>query len=352
MSVARRYRRPLIWFVVFMMVSVAMTWMVFATLAREVTGPTHTYSAVFTDVSGMSVGDDVRVAGVRVGRVDRIELAGTMAEVTFRVQRAQKLYTDTTASVTYQNVIGQRYLGLAQGTAGNHQLLGNHGQIPKERTTPSFDISYALNGFEPLLEQLEPEEVDNLTNALVQAFRGDPTSILALTTQASALAETFAGPDQVLGDLIGHLNELMASLAPQNAKLQAMIRQTRAVMSDLAARREGLVDSVGSINSTLSRLSAIVDAITPDAQQFITRQPGLLDYGLHDGRPRLAYMMANTPALLKAIARIMQGGSYLDGYACDLDFGFWRGLYYWFRAFVAAATRGNGHEVWHSPVCR
>lgn len=348
----RRYRKPLIGSVIFLMLSVAVTWMVFATLGRGVAGRTDTYSAIFTDVSGMAPGDDVRVAGVRVGRVDKIELVDTLAKVTFRVQSDQSLYTDTTASVTYQNIIGQRYLGLAQGTAGEHKPLGKHGQIPKERTSPSFDISYALNGFEPLLEQLEPEQVDNLTNAIVGAFGGDSTSILALTIQTSALAETFAGPDQVLGELIGNLNELMASLASQNTNLQTMIRQTRGVMADLAQRRQGLVDSVGSINSTAGRLAAIVNNITPDTQQFISRQPGLLDYGLHEGRPRLAYLTANLPGLLKGVARFNQDGTYANGYACDVDFALWRGLYYWFRGFVAAATPGNGQETWHTAGCR
>ncbi|OHV05069.1 MlaD family protein [Mycobacterium talmoniae] len=347
-----RYRKPLIGSVIFTVFALVVTWMVFGTLVRGVAGPTNTYSAIFTDVSGLADGDDVRVAGVRVGRVDKIELVDALAKVTFRVQRAQTLYTNTIASVTYQNIIGQRYLGLAQGAGGNRQPLPNHSQIPKERTNPSFDISHALNGFEPLLEQLEPEQVDNLTNAITRAFGGDTTSILAVTTQASALAETFAGPDEVLGDLIGNLDALMASLASQNTNLQTMIQQTRGVMADLAGRREELVDSVGSINSTVSRLAAIVNNITPDAQQLVSRQPGVLDYGLHDGRARLAYLTANVPGLMKAIARTMQDGSYINGYACDVDFGLWHDLYYWFRGIVAAATRGNGHEVWHSPVCR
>jgi phospholipid/cholesterol/gamma-HCH transport system substrate-binding protein len=196
----RRYRRRLIGFAVFMATAVAMTWMVFATLQREVAGPTNTYSAIFTDVSGMAPGDDVRVAGVRVGRVDKIELAGTLAKVTFRVQRNQVLYTNTIASVTYQNIIGQRYLGLSQGPAGDQTPLPNLGQLPKERTNPSLDLSYVLNGFEPLFTQLDANQVDNLANAIIEALQGDSGSILVLTTQASALAETLAGPDQVLGD--------------------------------------------------------------------------------------------------------------------------------------------------------
>lgn len=348
----RRYRKSLIGLSIFTVVAVVMTWMVYGTLKRDIAGPTNTYSAIFTDISGLAPGDDVRVAGVRVGRVDDIDLVDTDAKVTFRVQRDQVLYTNTIASVTYQNVIGQRYLGLLQGSAGQITPLPDHGQIPKERTNPSFDISYMLNGFEPLFTQLDPQQVDNITDALIQAFQGDSTSVLVLTTQASALAETLAGPDEVLGDLIGNLNELMTSLAGQNTNLASMIRQSRGVMAELAGRRQQLVTSVGSINSTVGRLATIVDNIAPDAQEFIGRQPGFLDYGLHDGRPRFAYMAANLPFLLKGLARVTQEGSYINTYVCDVDFALWRGLFYWFRGFVAAATPGNGNEVWHTRICR
>jgi phospholipid/cholesterol/gamma-HCH transport system substrate-binding protein len=346
----RRYRRPVISFAVFMATAVAMTWMVFATLQREVAGPTNTYSAIFTDVSGMAPGDDVRVAGVRVGRVDKIDLAGTLAKVTFRVQRNQVLYTNTVASVTYQNIIGQRYLGLSQGPAGDQTPLPNLGQIPKERTNPSLDLSYVLNGFEPLFTQLDANQVDNLANAIIEALQGDSGSILVLTTQASALAETLAGPDQVLGDLIANLNQLTSSLAAQNTNLQTTIREARGAMAELANRRETLVFSVGSINSTAGRLATVVNNITPDLQEFVGRQPGFLDYGLHDGRQRFAYMAANLPFLIKGLARITQEGSYMNAYACDVDFALWRGLFNWFRAFVAWTTPGN--ETKHTQMCR
>lgn len=332
--------------------SVTVTWMVFATLRRDIAGPTNTYSAIFSDISGLTPGDDVRVAGVRVGRVDKVELAGTDAKVTFRVQDDQTLYTDTVASVTYQNIIGQRYLGLSQGASGNQDPLPDHGQIPKERTSPSLDIAYVLNGFEPLFTQLDSQQVDNLTNAIIEAFQGESRSILALTTQASALAETMAGPDQVLGDLIGNLNQVMATLAAQNANLQTVITQSREVMAQLASRRHTLLSSVGSINATTDRLAAIVDTITPQVRQLLDRRPGILDYGLHDGRARLAYMGANVPFLIKGLSRVTQDGSYINAYACDLDFRLWSGLFYWVRAFVAAATPGNGHEVWHTAKCR
>jgi phospholipid/cholesterol/gamma-HCH transport system substrate-binding protein len=345
-------RSTVVFLVLFLVFSVAVTWMVFATLQRNIAGPTSTYSAIFRDVSGLVEGDDVRVAGVRVGRVDGIELTGdNRAKVTFAVRSNQTLFTNTVASVTYQNIIGQRYLGLSQGE-GERRKLAAGGQIPEQRTNPSFDISYMLNGFEPLFTELDPKQVDNLTNAIIQAFQGNQASLLTLTTQASVLTQTLAGPDAALGDLIANLDKLMTTLAKQSTNLDTMLRQSSASLASLNSRRDELVASVGAITSNVQRLSQLINAITPDVQQFIDRDPGFLKYSVTDGKARLGYMMANVPLLLKGLSRMTQDGTYLNAYPCDVDFALWRGLLNWFRAFVIAATPGNGNEVWHTAVCR
>lgn len=345
-------RSTVIFLALFLVFSVVVTWMVFATLQRNIAGPTSTYSAIFRDVSGLTDGDDVRVAGVRVGRVDEIELtADNQAKVVFEVRSNQTLYTNTLASVTYQNVIGQRYLGLSEG-AGERRKLTVGDQIPESRTNPSFDISYMLNGFEPLFTELDPQQVDNLTNAIVKAFQGSQGSLLTLTTQASVLTQTLAGPDAALGDLIINLDKLMTTLAKQSTNLNAMLRQTSASLASLNSRRDELVSSVGAINTNVTRLSQLLDAISPDLRQFIDRDPGFLKYSVTDGKARLGYTMANVPLLLKGLSRMTQDGTYLNAYPCDVDFALWRGLLNWFRAFVIAATPGNGNEVWHTAVCR
>ncbi|MEZ0367248.1 MlaD family protein [Mycobacterium sp. pUA109] len=353
----KKHRNAVIGLAAFAVFAVTVTSLVFTTLQRDVVGPTNTYSAIFTDVSGLAPGSDVRVAGVRVGRVDKVDLIGTLAKVTFRVSRGQTLYTNTVASVTYQNIIGQRYLGLAPGQGGGSTPLPNRAQIPKERTNPSFDISYLLNGFEPFFTELDPQQADNLTDAIIQAFQGDSSSILTLTTQTSALAQTLAGPDEVLGELIANMNQLMTTLAGQNANLQSLIGQSRGVIADLANRREQLVTSVGSINAVVGRLATIVTNISPDMQEFIGRQPGFLDYSLHDGRQRLAYLAANLPYLLKGLARVTQEGSYGGAYVCEFDISVFRFSYYLLRNLVLAATRSDDYPAWstrpkHTPICQ
>lgn len=345
-----RYRKPLIGLSIFLVLAVVVTWMVFGTLQRGVEGPTNTYSAMFSDVSGLHPGDDVRVAGIRVGRVDRVDLVGARAKVTFRVQKSQVLYTNTVASVTYQNIIGQRYLGLAPGASGNQAPLAARSQIPLEHTLSSFDISHLLNGFEPLFSVLDPQKVDNLTSALIAALQGDNGSLLGLITQTSTLAESLAGPDQILGEVITNLNDVVTNLAGQNANLQALIRQTRQIMVDLANRQDQLVASMGSINTTTGRLATIVNNVYPDLRQLIEREPGFAAHLAGDGRTRASYVAANLPYLLKGLARVTQDGSYADVYGCDVNISLFAFLSRVVPAIVRLASPGN--IIRHTPICR
>ena len=342
-------RKSLITLILFLVVSTVATYLVFVTLLREVPGGTNTYSAMFTDVSGLKSGDDVRIAGVRVGRVDTIDLDGTVARVGFRIEKGQRLFSDTTASITYQNIVGQRYLGLAQGRKGEHSPLPDGARIPLERTSPSFDISRLLNGFEPLFALLNPQQVDNLTNGIIQALQGDSGSVLNLITQTSSLAQTLAGPDAVLGDLITNLDAVAAVLAKQNDNLQTLISQSSDVMVTLAGRRDELVASVGSIDFTVGALARIVANIYPDINEMITREPGVLAHMTGEGEDRFAAFAATLMPVWKGLARAGQNGAYLSGYICDINTSIFAFMARVLPGIVKLASPGN--IIQHTPIC-
>lgn len=344
-----RHRKLVVGVTVFLVVSTVMTWLVFVTLRREVQGPTNTYAARFTDVSGLEVGDDVRIAGVRVGRVDSIDLDGNLAKVTFRVQRSQTVYDDTIASVTYQNIIGQRYLGLVSGNSPQRAVLEDKQRIPVERTRPSFDISDLFRGFEPLFSLLDPQQVDNLTSGLIEALQGQSGSVLSLVTQTSALAETLAGPDAVLGDLIKNLDDVTGIIATQSANIRDLIRSSRDVMDVLANRRSELVFAVGSINGAVTRLAQIMDGIYPSLNELITREPGFVAHVTGPGRDRLSMFGTNLISVWKDLARASQNGTYLDAYVCDINSTIFASLGRVIPGIVKLASPGN--IVQHSPIC-
>lgn len=345
-----KIRGPLIGLSLFMVVAVAVTWLVYATLRRDVAGPTTPYAAMFTDVYGLREGDDVRMAGVRVGRVDKIELQGKLAKVSFVVQNDQRLFGNTVASVTYQNIVGQRYVGLSLGQTGDTGPLPANSTIPVERTDPSFDVSTLLNGYEPLFSVLNPQDADNLTKGVIASLQGDDASIMQLVSQTSTLTDTFAGRDQVLGDVITQLNTVVGSLSAQNGNLDQVMSQTSRAVSDFDARRPELVASTGSLTRVMRQLSTITDTASPTLNQMLTRQPGFTGHLLAI-EPQLAFTANNLPLMLKGLARITSEGAYANAYACDLNVtGFFPGLNDVVPIIVDAATPGN--KAWYTPRCR
>ncbi|MGE2727606.1 MlaD family protein [Mycolicibacterium pulveris] len=313
----RRYRRPLIGVCVFLVVCLALTWTVFVTLQRKVDGETYSYSAIFRDVSGLKVGDEVRMAGVKVGRVDDVALDGDLARVDFRVQSEQVLYGNTKAAIVYQNIIGQRYVGLSLADYGDPRVLPAGSVIPVERTEPSFDISRLLNGFEPLFALLSPEQVDNLTTAIVRSLQGDTGAIATMISETTRLAESYSGTDAILDGVLPHLNQVVASLADHGTALQDTITSAETVFDGFAARRAEFVDSMDQVSVVGQRLANVVSDVQPDMREWLAREPGFAKHFMED-KQGFAYMAFNTPLMLKGLARMSQGGAYLDIYACNL----------------------------------
>lgn len=343
-------RGALVGLSLFMVVALTLTWLVYVTLRRDVAGSTVPYAAIFTDVFGLREGDDVRMAGVRVGRVEKVELDGADAKVSFVVQADQTVFGNTVASVTYQNIVGQRYLGLSLGKHGETSPLPAGSVIPVERTDPSFDVGTLLNGYEPLFSVLDPKHADNLTKGVIQSLQGDEASITALVDQTAELTEAFAGRDEELGGVITDLNSVVANLARHNDDLDHIVGQAQTVVSTFDARRPELVESMGSIAKVVRQLSTISDEIYPPLNELVERQPGFTAH-MVGIEPQLAFLGANLPLMLKGFARITGEGSYANAYACELNAtAFFPGLNDVTPIIVDAATPGN--QAQHTPKCR
>ncbi|MGC5163704.1 MCE family protein [Rhodococcus sp. 105337] len=342
------YRTPLIGLSLFLIVSIALTWPVLVTLQRGVNGSTTPYSAVFSDVSGLRVGDDVRMAGVRVGRIDSIELDDTVARVAFRIESDQVVYDNTEAAITYQNIIGQRYLGLSLGDGGSVTPLPAHAEIPLERTEPSFDISVLLNGFEPLFSVLDPEQVDEITGAIIAALQGDAGSVTTLVAETSRLAESLAEPDRILGDIIVDLDGVINDLATQSGDVDSVIGSARAILAELSAQRTETIESMDSIATTVDRLATLSAEIQPDLHDMLAREPGFTGHYM-DNLEEFEYFGRNLPGLLKGLARVSQDGSYLSTYLCNFNVTLIPALSNVIPTLVAQATPEG--RATYSPVC-
>src|SRR6185503_936122 len=167
---------------------------------------TKSYRAEFTNVTGLENGDFVRIAGVEVGKVKKVEIQpDTTALVEFTANESVVLTEGSRAVIRYDDLIGGRYLALQEGT-GSTATLKPGGTIPMARTSPALDLDALIGGFRPLFRALDPDQVNALSGQLIIAFQGQGATIGAVLDQTAALTSTLADRDQLIGAVINNLS--------------------------------------------------------------------------------------------------------------------------------------------------
>jgi len=167
------------------------------------------YSAIFSNSSGLRAGQFVRASGVEVGKVKDVKLieGGSKARVDFDVDRSLELFEESTASVRYLNLIGDRYLELKRGDSDRRMPSG--GTIPVERTEPALDLDALIGGFRPLFRALDPEKVNTIAQSIITVFQGQGGTINDILDQTASLTAALADRDQAIGEVIRNLNTVL-----------------------------------------------------------------------------------------------------------------------------------------------
>ena len=156
---------------------------------------TTSYTAMFSNASGLKEGEFVRAGGVEVGKVSAINLTedGRRVLVKMDVDKSLPIYQSTTATVRYLDLIGNRYVNLERGTGeGADNVLPPGGLIPLARTQPALDLDALIGGFKPLFKSLDPEKVNNIATSLVTVFQGQGGTIADILNQTAQLTSTLA----------------------------------------------------------------------------------------------------------------------------------------------------------------
>src|SRR5690349_14873073 len=192
----------LIKFTIFGVVMAVLTAFLFFIFGQVRTGATNGYSAVFADASRLEAGDTVRVAGIRVGTVKEVSLEKDRTVlVDFDADRSIVLTTGTKAQIRYLNLVGDRYLELVD-TPGSTKILPVGSQIPEDRTAPALDLDLLLGGLKPVIQGLNPQDVNALSASLIQVLQGQGGTLDSLFSKSSSFTNALADNNQVIEQLI------------------------------------------------------------------------------------------------------------------------------------------------------
>jgi len=243
--------------VIAVVVSVLMGVVIFNTMVNKLPGDTIDYTADFKDVSGLRVGDDVRLAGVRVGRVDDIALGGSGALVKFKVVKDNPMLSNTKLELRYQNLLGQRYLSMVQPEERG-SVVRDGKTIPVANTDGGFDLTALLNGFRPLFDALNPDDMNKLATSMIKVMQGEGGTAETLLQQTTELTNALADKDQVFGEVLTNLTPVLTDLASQGNQFSGTVKELRALMTGLAQDREAIGSSIDGMSTLITSTSDLL----------------------------------------------------------------------------------------------
>lgn len=236
-------------------------------------GPRTEYRAVFNDVTGVVKGDEVRIAGVSVGNVKKVEIINRdKAVVIFGIDPKIPLTQNTHMTARYRNIAGQRYFALTQGSDGARAVLKPGGTIPEKNTTDALDLNVLFNGFKPVFQALSPDDVNKLSYELIQTVQGEGGNLKALLSSTSSLTNTLAGRDKLVGDVITNLSEVLDTVGSRDKELTDTIDTLQQFVTGLKKDRNAILGSVDSISGLAVQTSDLLEqgrpALTNDIAQL------------------------------------------------------------------------------------
>jgi phospholipid/cholesterol/gamma-HCH transport system substrate-binding protein len=314
-------RSSLIKFLVFVAATLLATGTLAATIANTQFGDKATYRAIFKDVTGLAPGQEVRIAGVRVGEVKAISVSRDRvhAQVEFTVLKTSVLTEGTHATIKYRNLVGERYVALTQDV-GSARVLRDGATLGLDHTQSALDLTVLFNGFKPLFAALSPKDVNELSGEIISVLQGEGGSINALLARTASLTSTLADRDAVIGRTITNLNTVLGTVDAHDAALKQLIDQLQRFVSGLSADRKTIGASLSNINSLTSQTTDLLMLTRPSIKADVK---GLRALATNLNKPSntatFEKFLSTSPAKIAQITRTATYGSWFNFYMCDFS---------------------------------
>ncbi|MGW3745097.1 MCE family protein [Streptomyces sp. NPDC005146] len=219
-------------------------------------GDGETYSAAFSEAGGLKPGDEVRIAGVKVGKVDEVDLDGDHVKVTFRVTGEPEFGTRTGAAIRVKTILGAKYLALQPKGTGQ---LRPGSEIPLNRTVPAYDVVAAFSDLTTTTEKVDTARLAKALDTISTTFEDSPTEVRASIKGLSKISRTVASRDQSLRQLLDHAHGVTGVLKNRSEEFVVLVRDGDKLFKEIARRRAAIHSLLKSSAAVGIQLSGLVE---------------------------------------------------------------------------------------------
>jgi phospholipid/cholesterol/gamma-HCH transport system substrate-binding protein len=267
---------------------------------RAVDGANRTHvTAYFTTSTGIYVGDDIRILGVRVGEIETIEAQPQQVKITFWVKDKYKVPADAKAVILSPSLVSARAIQLVPAYEGG-PVMGDHAVIPIKRTAVPVEWDDLRSQLTKLVETLQPTEPGGVStlgayvNTAADNLRGEGANIhdtlVKLAQATSALGDhsddIFSTVDnlslvvsalQDSRDVMRQLNQNLAAttslLSNQPQEVDRALADINAAVGDVASFAAENREPIATASSKLASISDALHGSLDDLKQTLHVAP-------------------------------------------------------------------------------
>jgi phospholipid/cholesterol/gamma-HCH transport system substrate-binding protein len=275
----------------------------------------RSYQAAFRDASGLATGNEVRVAGVRVGKVTDVGLArggaGMYVRVRFRLDEdGIQLGQETGATIRIKTVLGQKYLALAPAGPGRLRVGA---EIPLTRTASPFDVMQAVTGLAGTLDQIDSKQLATAFTTLAETFADTPASVQSSLGGLSRLSQTIASRDAELRDLLARARSVTGVLAQRDEEFRKLVADGNALLAEVSRRRDAIHDLLVGTQDLASQLSGLVADNRTRLEPTLSQLRAVVAI-LQRDRDNLEQTIQRMGPFLDAFTNVLGNGRWFDSY--------------------------------------
>lgn len=278
----------------------------------------YTYKAVFTNASGLAKNVDVRGSGVAIGAVKGIERrpeGGVL--VTFTAPKNLELTTSTQARIRYANLTGDRYLDLTPGLTEGATRLAPGATIPETRTKPALELDDLFAGFDPLLQALDPEQVNQLTSNIIGMTEGESGAYSSMLTTVASFTENLSARDELIGGVITELARTLTTIGGRRSEIEQLVDDLNKLATGLNKNRKALVGGLADLSSLGTQVADFLAAVRPGLKGNLDAL-GEVAANINSVEPYIRETLSHVRVGLSRAGRLAANGSMFNFFLCGV----------------------------------
>ncbi|GGF43339.1 ABC transporter substrate-binding protein [Marmoricola endophyticus] len=266
------------------------------------------YYANFSEAGGLTTDNEVRIAGVRVGKVDSIDLRGGHVRVGFRIEDGSKFGPDSSASIKIKTLLGQEFLAVQPQGKGQ---MKEGSTIPMSRTTSPFDVVDAFSGLSDTVQDIDTDQLAQSLDTLASVTKNTPESLRGTLKGLSALSDTVASRDAEINTLLKNTRRVAKVLDARDGDIVTLLDDANTLLRALVARREAIHNILVSATRLSKELTTLVRQTRADLKPTLKSLDGTVQI-LNRNQTNIDQALRSLAPFIRVFGNTLGNGPFFD----------------------------------------